>query len=58
MRTPSLPQRRAHLQGETDTPLLEWEPYLFQAACRQAQQAAQAWLEGLDRWLLAQKPAG
>jgi len=58
MSTPSLPQLRTHLQGETDTPLLGWEPYFFQAACRQAQQAAQAWLEGLDRWLLAHKPAG
>ena len=58
MGTTSIPQLRAHLQGETETPLLGWKQHFFQAACRQAQKAAQAWLEWIDTWLLAHKPAG
>jgi len=56
MGTTGIPQLRAHLQGETETSLLGWEQHFFQAACRQAQRAAQEWLEGIDALLLAHKP--
>ena len=46
------------MQAETGTPLWAWEERFFQEACRQAQQAAQAWLEALDALLARRKPVG
>ena len=54
----SIAQLRTQGQAETGTPLWAWEEGFFQEACRQARQAAQDWLEGLDTLLLRLKPAG
>ena len=54
----SITQLRARWQEEMSIPFAAWEGHFFQEACRQAQQAAQAWLEEADAWLLRHKPKG
>jgi len=54
----SILQLQSDLQEMTETTLVGWEGDFFQAACQQAQQQAQGWLEEMDAKLLALKPAG
>ena len=54
----SITQLQARWQEEMSLSLADWEGHFFREACRQAQQAARAWLEKVDAWLLEHKPQG